>query len=213
MDRNKNSAFLNLKDQIQTLKHWGETNEGLTFNPLDGGLKTFDGWANVSEAFLQFLSSKDVSLWSKKESSLVEELILLDWGTHKLLRELPDTEIASVIQRPYPNRNIRMYMLVKAGWKNSKSLRQSMAHYFYKNDDEQGIRLRAFEVLAECKWDQTDEEAQRLWQLGDTLSRMSVLKALQAANSSLLHQFIQEALMSPDPIVVTIANSVLYGPQ
>lgn len=162
----------------------------------------------LSSAFVNAIKSAPITNWSKDEHALVRSAILHDWQKQTLFQLVHENELLELLTLPYPDDVSRMYMVSQANLISNPTLRQRVALNFFGSDKSDAIRDAALELLARCRWDQSESYAQKWWNTHDTVKRIVALNILRIYNSNLLTHYLEEAETSADKALRTAARGI-----
>lgn len=162
----------------------------------------------LKSAFVNSIKSAPISNWSDDEHALVRTAILHDWQHQTLFQRVDENELFELLTMPYPDDASRMYMVTQTNLISNVTLRQRVAFYFFENDKSDAIRDAAFELLAKCRWDQSESYAQKWWNTQDTVKRIVALNVLRIYNSNLLTHYLEEAETSADNALMKAASGI-----
>lgn len=184
---------------------WAQDRAGPRYNPLEHFMGEYPGWDELSLAFIDFLKTRSVKKWTKGDSSVVRNLVTLDGATERLLRSIPDNELFDLLTLPYPDQQVRLYMLVRARRVGDQTEKMRIAAHFFEHDDSGTVRDYALEMLARTKWSLTEHYVKIWWDSGDLVKRLVALNALLAAQSSQLPVYLDLAEKSDEKTLRTLS--------
>lgn len=158
----------------------------------------FPLWGAYVETLVEFLLQMSGESWTSRDAGLLKSIVLSDWKTVALLREVSRDDLEKIVCLSYPDRVVRMYMLQYAKTQTWTGWPEAIAKYSFENDDDGVVRSEALKLLASLKWAGTDHFAKILWQSEDSSDRMAALQCLANASSEVLPEFLSRAKEDPD---------------
>jgi hypothetical protein len=131
----------------------------------------------------------------------------MDWQRHLLLDGVSSSELIEMAIKTYPDKVITMYFLVGVRVLSDVPSLQRVALYHFDVSPDDAVREEAFQMLARCKWSQTEKQALLFWKSGKVSEQIVALNALAAYESEQLERYLDLAESTNDPSLMRIARA------
>jgi hypothetical protein len=195
-----------LSAQLERIRSWVITTYGSTQN-VNFSLVEYPDWNELRTAFVDAVHCKPIDLWTKRECSIFREAITMDWQRHLLLDGVSSSELIEMAIKTYPDKVITMYFLVGVRVLSDVPSLQRVALYHFDVSPDDAVREEAFQMLARCKWSQTEKQALLFWKSGKVSEQIVALNALAAYESEQLDRYLDLAESTNDPSLMRIARA------
>lgn len=166
--------------------------------------------SSITKTFVEAMRCKSPADWNKRETKIAVKAVQSEWGSISLLSYISEDEFYDLATKPYPEYEIRQYMLLEAIQITDQLLYERLLIYIFHHDPLEGLRSQALSKLARCGWRHAERYALDWWNSGETCKQIDALHILEHIESPKFDKCLKAALSSDDESVALIARSISY---
>lgn len=152
----------------------------------------------LSNTLVEFIKCAGNRPLAAKEKRLLQSICTLDSPKSFLLRSLSQAVLTELITTPFPDYELRHFMLRNVVHLKTKKGKINALVYLLDNSLDECIRQDALKMLARLKWKRASEYAVVLWNSAEIVDRLVALKVLSDLDVPEIDDYIEAAIASND---------------